>query len=666
MRTDSFVRTRLARGTALGLGSLALAFGVLGISDAKASNFQIGEVEFNTQVTISAGFGVRTEKRDNRLICAQNYSGPGIPSATCNGDDGNLNFDRGDLIYAPVRAQGEIEASWENFTVYARGQAFYDAVYDRGDFSEQGGIYGYRDLSGKQTDDARHTASHEYELMDLWVRGRFDIGDNQLIVKLGQQSISWGEALFSPLSLVQINALDQAKLRQPGAELRDAVRAMPAALVTFEVGGGLSVEGFYQFEFRPSRSDPAGSFFSTTDVGGRGGTGFGGSQDYDVNLPNAGGISTPMADTYEASHDGDNWGVSARYFSPALNNTEFGLYFANITPRSPVPTFLIADDANFISAAELPTAAPALVGRAMQNFMAQNPGATPAQQAAALAQFSSPAGLVSLATAANAANSRLQLSNPGDLQMLGGSFNTSIDALGISLAGEFVWMHDLPILIDSETYATAFVCGLIPVPGAPCGAFGRANQLSSFMNWTSARPGTEVKGYFLEDAYTFQLRGVKQFGSSDLPSALIGASSSSFVAEFGGIYVNLPSSEVLAAEAPGNDAAGNGSNTDPINSKYEPATKLSLGVTAVASASYLDVFSSVNLTPSIRYSTGLYGNSPVTGGFVENASALSFQIDADYLLQWKASIGYTTYFGAGRQNLLLDRDFLSATLTYSF
>jgi hypothetical protein len=607
----------LTRATALGAGSLAVAFGLLGAGTAQAANFEVGEVTINTQVAISAGFGIRTEGRDGRLICPANLPGVGT-STTCNGDDGDLNFDSGDFINAPVRVQGEVEATWQNFTVYARGQAFYDYIYDNGDLAYEGGFGGYRDLAGRQTEAAQNTSSHGYEIMDLWVRGKFDIGDNQLIVKLGQQSISWGEALFTPLSFAQVNSFDIGKLRQPGAELRDAVRSMPAALITYEVGSGVSVEAFYQFEFRPTIADPAGSFFSTSDIIGQGGTGFGASQDYDVILPGAGGFSTPVHVQDSENSDGKNYGIALRYFSPELNNTEFGLYYANVTARLPVGTFY--------TPATL-TASPFI----------------------------------------NANNGLLDVHYLEDVKMLGTSFNTSIDPLGISLAGEVAWMHDYPLLIDGETYASAYICALFPAPGVPCGFLpvDLENQLSNKDGLTAGMPGQRIDGYTRDDIYTFMLRGIKTLGGSDFPTSAIGASSISLIAEFGGVYADLPSDKVLAFDVFGNGTPGNGAFTDPLTGKYEAATDFSVGVTAVASATYPDVFASINLTPSIRYATGLYGNSPVAAGYIERSSALGFQLDADYLLAWKGSIGYTTYFG-GRQNPLNDRDFFSASLTYTF
>lgn len=663
MKNHNAIRARLA----LGVCAAAMAVGIG--APASASDFQVGDVAINTQVTISAGFGIRTQDRDARLICPQNYKGSGVGSTTCNGDDGNLNFDKGDLVFAPVRAQAEATATWQNFTAYIRGQAVYDAVYDNGDFATQGGVVvpGYRDMSGRQSDAASNVSSFDYELMDLWVRGNFDIGDRQLSVKVGQQTIGWGEAAVTPLSLAQVNSFDQSKLRVPGAEIRDAIRAMPAIDISYEVAQGLSFEAFYQFDFRPSVTDPQGSFFSTSDIGGKGGVGFGVKGDYDVDAPGATNFATgnvafsvPKGE-YDSNSDGKNWGASLRYYSPELNDTEFGFYFANIQPRSPVPVFYTADDSVFVDNADVV----ATVTSAVTNFIIANPTATPAQIAAFQAQASSLATAQAMQT--NARNSRIVLENPGQVQMIGTSFNTNLDAIGISLAGELALHHNLPVLIDGETWATAFLCGVVPTAiSVPCSAAGLKNQLSTYEGWGTLRPGARVEGYTREDVYTYVLRSLKQFGATDFLPSAIGANSSSLLVEFGGVYVNLPNPGDLTYDAPGTGTPGDGSNTDPRATKYSGATEWSGGVTMALSASYPDAIAGVNLTPALRVQTGLFGMTPLTGGYVEQATAMTFALDADYLLQWKGSIGYTTYFGAGRQNIVNDRDFFQMTLSYSF
>ena len=59
------------------------------------------------------------------------------------------------------------------------------------------------------------------------------------------------------------------------------------------------------------------------------------------------------------------------------------------------------------------------------------------------------------------------------------------------------------------------------------------------------------------------------------------------------------------------------------------------------------------------------GNSPAPSGpFVEGRTGLTLGLKADYLSRWQADFGYTRY--AGKGNELSDRDFISASIKYSF
>ena len=89
---------------------------------------------------------------------------------------------------------------------------------------------------------------------------------------------------------------------------------------------------------------------------------------------------------------------------------------------------------------------------------------------------------------------------------------------------------------------------------------------------------------------------------------------------------------------------------------------------AIAIAARLDYNNAVggaNLYPYAQFLHDVNGNSPAPSGpFVEGRTALTIGLRADYLSRWQADIGYTRYAGDG--NELSDRDFISASVKYSF
>ena len=57
--------------------------------------------------------------------------------------------------------------------------------------------------------------------------------------------------------------------------------------------------------------------------------------------------------------------------------------------------------------------------------------------------------------------------------------------------------------------------------------------------------------------------------------------------------------------------------------------------------------------------------TPITN-FVEDRRLISASVAGFYLQSWSLEAGYTRYFGAGRFNLLQDRDFMSLVAKYAF
>jgi len=89
--------------------------------------------------------------------------------------------------------------------------------------------------------------------------------DRNLRVTAGKQVVSLGESTFIPNGLNVLNPIDVQRLRSPGAELKDAL--LPTQMLTFayDLNDNLSVELINKFQFRETRLEPNGSFFSTND-----------------------------------------------------------------------------------------------------------------------------------------------------------------------------------------------------------------------------------------------------------------------------------------------------------------------------------------------------------------------------------------------------------------
>jgi hypothetical protein len=82
---------------------------------------------------------------------------------------------------------------------------------------------------------------------------------------------------------------------------------------------------------------------------------------------------------------------------------------------------------------------------------------------------------------------------------------------------------------------------------------------------------------------------------------------------------------------------------------------------------YNNLLGPVNISPRFALSQDVSGNTPGPGGnFVEGRRAVTLGVGADYQNSWAADLSYTSFQGAGRHNLLNDRDFAAFNVNYSF
>jgi hypothetical protein len=95
-------------------------------------------------------------------------------------------------------------------------------------------------------------------------------------------------------------------------------------------------------------------------------------------------------------------------------------------------------------------------------------------------------------------------------------------------------------------------------------------------------------------------------------------------------------------------------------------TSFSWGYRALFAWDYPSAFAGVNLLPKVFLSHDVEGYAPDPGGnFNEGNKSVGLGIDANYQNAYKATLSYTNYFG-GEYNVINDRDFIAASVSYSF
>ena len=570
--------------------------------------------EFKVKWDNTLTYGVATRLRgQDKGILGLAASGTGF---SVNGDDGNRNYDKG-LFTNAAKITSEVQFSFRSVGGFVRGFAFYDYENEKGDRART-----------PLSEDALERVGSRAEFRDAFIYGRFKLGRRPAELRAGWQVINWGESTFLQGGINAINPVDVSVLRVPGSELRDALLPVGAVKLSLKPSDSTSLEGFYQFTWEETKVDPVGSYFSATDLAGAGAEkvmlGFGSAPDtirVGQNIPgNPVGVAVPRVASVEPSKQGQ-FGAALRILAEGLGGTEFGLYFVNYHSRLPL----------------------------------------------IMARTGTSAGI--LAQGNYAATASYFLTYPEDIKLLGASFNTQLGRTGIALQGEVSHRRDLPLQVDDVELLFAALSPLRLLPPVP--------QLAPLIGLGTLLGGTNQLGAY---GFSQEITGFRRFNTTQAQmtatrafSRDLGADQMVLVGEAGfGTVHDLPGQSVLRLEAPGTYTSGNPVHeTARVQPGTEPAsafpTSNAWGYVLAGRLEYNNALGAVNMIPRFSFSQDVSGTSPGPGGnFIEGRKALTLGLGFQYRFNWELDVSYTDFFGAGRYNLINDRDLVAANLKFSF
>ena len=641
-RNCAFVKL-MGVSTPLTLGAIACA-GLLHVQPVEALEFGSGEFQGSLDITLSHGITYRFEKQD-----------PGLVS-DINGNDGNLNYNRG-LASNTSKFTADLDVGTNSFGVFVRATGFLDFENRNGDRERT-----------HLPHEAKNAAVQNIELLDAYVTSAFDIGDAAVDIRLGKHVLNWGESTFIPNGINAINPFDVSKLRLPGSELREAL--LPVSMVSASVAPNqyLSFEGFYQLDWEQTRIDPVGTLFSSTDyvgagarkavlsdiaaplgIGDRGG-GFGPlTPAINADLASAGLPAQAAYDpdflavlrgTDGTPSNSGQWGIALRYFAEELGQTEFGFYYINYHSRLPLVSATTSSRAALGGAV---AAAGAISASGSQTTSAVcqnplNPIADPTACATAVGGIAA-ALAIDRYTDRQFRSGNYFLEYPKDIKLAGVSFNTVLGASGWALQGEYSFRDDAPL---QRAERTVLGEGLAPVLTA------LSPLIADKQAFVAAYEPNEIRGYVRNDVSQIQATGTKVLGP------MLGADSSVLLLEAAIMHVHGMPDEPIESPAGG-----------VLATEEADADATSWGYRVAARLDYNNAVGPINLFPYAQFLHDVNGNSPAPSGpFVEGRTAITLGLGADYLSSWQGDISYTNYAGNG--NELSDRDFISASIKYSF
>ena len=655
------------------MASTVAVCGLLHAAPAQAVEFGSGEFQGSLDTTISHGMTFRVQSRHAVL------------AADTNGNDGNLNYGRG-VVSNASKFTSDLDIGTGGFGAFLRATGFID-------FENQNGARDRTPLS----DAAKERVGEDLELLDAYVTGTFDAGDAIVDIRFGKHVLNWGESTFIPNGINAINHFDVSKLRLPGSELREALLPVGLASLSIAPTDTVSMEAFYQLDWEETEIDPVGSYFSVTDYVGPGAE-WAVVDDPRLRIPgiNLGDTGTEGYHAFEAfgieadpydllgiepdrrfmnvqrtrdrtPADSGQWGGALRYLAEGLNDTEFGFYFMNHHSRLPTVgartgTPEGAGDGLVRAgqvAANAPMAVGHLVARALAAAGCTFPPATPeCGQIAADAQDRATNWITAVSGAvvpqagidAYAESAEYFLEYPEDIRLFGVSFNTVLGTSGWALQGEYSLRHDAPLQIAERAILGPGLAPFLHCLGASTLGGPAAGLACIGANAPGTLGfGTDVQGYVERSVSQVQATATKVFGPA------MGADGVVFLTEVALMHVHdMPEDTPLESPA-GGILATEDADADATSWGYRVAARLD----------YNNAIGAANLYPYVQFLHDVNGNSPAPSGpFVEGRTALTVGLRADYLSRWQGNIGYTRYAGDG--NELSDRDFVSASIKYSF
>ncbi len=309
---------------------LTVLAGSVATGSVSAIEFELGEVEGRFDSSISFGVSKRMEDRDPELISSGN-GGTGFSNV---GDDGDLNFDKGDVFSRTLKGVHDLSLRKDNVGAFVRVKWWNDFELKDGDR-----LHGHEPndaTGGRPLDDTDFHDLAQFsggEILDAFVFAEMEVNEKPLDLRVGKQVVNWGESTFIQGGINVVNPVDVSAFRRPGAELKEGLLPVNMVYANFGATDNLTVEGFYQLDWEKTVLDGCGTFFSGGDF----------VPDGCDRITFAGAI--PDADNYAAgtivnraadneAEDSGQYGLGLRYYSEAMD-AELGFYYTNYHSRLP-------------------------------------------------------------------------------------------------------------------------------------------------------------------------------------------------------------------------------------------------------------------------------------------------------------------------------------------
>jgi hypothetical protein len=291
-------------------------------------------LDVKTSGRLMFGAALRTEAPDPELLVAYNAAAIGLTGLANSGqntDDANLNFRRGDATTRALRGYLDLALAEGAYSGLVRIKAWHDFALTDHPRPWGNNANGY--AAGEPLSDhgaPRLTRFSGVAFGDVYIQHEATLAGARTLLRLGQQSLPWGERAGFAGGLSALNPVDQPALRRAGAAPQELRVPTPMLFGRAELSPAAALEGFYTNAFRPSALDMCGTFWASVDyVAGGCDRAFAGAMSMSDRLRLQNGAflkrsPSPFAD------DGPQYGAGLTLKALA---TDFGFYHARYISR---------------------------------------------------------------------------------------------------------------------------------------------------------------------------------------------------------------------------------------------------------------------------------------------------------------------------------------------
>ncbi len=565
-----------------------------------------------------------------------------------NQDDGDLNYKKWQPVWGYAQWTADLAVKGpDGWSGLLRGIVNYDAAI--------------ADTKRTELDPAAKSfAVSNPRLLDTFITKDMDIWDHQTRVRVGNQVISWGEDIYILGGANSINSIYLPNAHTAGTPLKTLFTPAPMVDFSTSIIEGLGLEAFYQWKWNSFAFDAPGTYFSTSDVLGKGGR----AAYLPTSLINA--ALTPQALLGLPP-------ALAALLPPAVNGLftlppgyigDTGTYIVGRNPQTLMPYNRQLSQEELANPQTNPVGPILGTGTVIARGADRKP--TAGQYGAAF-RFKFEESGDELGVYYEHYNDKIPYasytiintkSNPVGLE-LNFDYGQNRDLYGLSYnfpLGDWVIGTEVSyrprdgVAIDPSTVIDTknpYYC---------------ANYSNSNLdtNPSADTPvGTHCRGYINTANYQFHLSGIQIVSPSSAMGWLLdltGAKESILIAEAaGGYYPKLK----LNAGIP-----------YATNSGYALPTQSETGAVLYGSLTWPNVVGTrATLMPDLTVSQGISGR-PATylPGFIKGAGAATVGVNFDFKTKPSTTmrLDYTQNWGGGVANLLRDRNFMSVSVTTAF